>query len=553
MFGAPLGGYARSSRSRIAALPLRLVGGGAFDLPEVGAGVAAGGGDGEVGGGGDGRGKASGGASEGGRSSAAKRVPHFQISDDGGRRFVCRPYHEDELEPTSVLGSAFDAPVLRAAPLNLSDDDGEEEDDDYDTYDHGVQADGIGQMPMDAIQVALNAAAAGDFSDGNWMEADGGDGVRVFIKVDANAAGAGGGGDGNSSGGGGGSGGGAAGPSSKIVKKKKKPKPLVVVKPKDITRQLDKLDGLCLRIHQGWWSYEWCHGVTVTQFHVKVEEEEEEKASESAVSRAKVDIESITSLGRYSSRKVRMDHGKGGMPHGGHGGTPQSGAIVITETFSDGEWCEEASVHRSTEVEIRCCPETEEDRDAREVSRAALNARDDHRVLQLLAVLKTVSELKDEVCKYKVNICSPLLCRDAFAAELDEDEEEEEEEEEDAKKDGVGREPVAAGDGVINNDATEDVIGQGGEMGDVGATLTASKVVEPFPHDDMITSAEEPEMTEETKKRRRRRNDQGTKKKESIREILDRTLGNHCLQRNAGWCVYPPRLVAIPFSSHVIF
>ena len=38
MFGAPLGGYARSSRSRIAALPLRLVGGGRSTSPRSGPG-----------------------------------------------------------------------------------------------------------------------------------------------------------------------------------------------------------------------------------------------------------------------------------------------------------------------------------------------------------------------------------------------------------------------------------------------------------------------------------------------------------------------------------
>ena len=97
LYGAPLGGYARASRHRLAQLPLRLVGGAQFDgWGGAATSHAVNNGEEEV-------------ESVLGSSSA----PHFRLSDADGRQFVCRVYREDELDPHSILGSMFDPPVLR--------------------------------------------------------------------------------------------------------------------------------------------------------------------------------------------------------------------------------------------------------------------------------------------------------------------------------------------------------------------------------------------------------------------------------------------------------
>lgn len=75
IYGSPYGGFSRAARSRLASLPLF--------LPDV-------------------------------SGDATNENPlHMEVRDAEGRLFVCRVYHEEELDPESLHDSMYDAPKLR--------------------------------------------------------------------------------------------------------------------------------------------------------------------------------------------------------------------------------------------------------------------------------------------------------------------------------------------------------------------------------------------------------------------------------------------------------
>jgi hypothetical protein len=76
IYGAPYGGYSRATRSRLASLPLFLP-----DLYD---------------------------------NNPSDNPLHMEVRDAAGRLFVCRVYHEDELDPESLGESMFDVPKLKA-------------------------------------------------------------------------------------------------------------------------------------------------------------------------------------------------------------------------------------------------------------------------------------------------------------------------------------------------------------------------------------------------------------------------------------------------------
>jgi hypothetical protein len=90
IYGSPYGGFSRATRSRLAALPLR--------LPDVA--IMEDSSDGNVDG-----------TAENGEEADGK-IEYFETSDGIGRGYICRVYHEDSLDPASLGDSLFDAPVL---------------------------------------------------------------------------------------------------------------------------------------------------------------------------------------------------------------------------------------------------------------------------------------------------------------------------------------------------------------------------------------------------------------------------------------------------------
>lgn len=101
----------------------------------------------------------------------------------------------------------------------------------------------------------------------------------------------------------------------------------------DIPLQLgDKLDSVCLGFVQEYWNYEWCHRTEFKQFHVQ-------KGRGKKIIR-----DPEWSLGTYTKSEVKYDiNGK---------------FEAIIDIYEGGQFCDENSDHRSTEVHLSCCDST---------------------------------------------------------------------------------------------------------------------------------------------------------------------------------------------------
>lgn len=174
-----------------------------------------------------------------------------------------------------------------------------------------------------------------------------------------------------------------------------------------INQILSKLNGVCTQIHKGWWSYEWCHGKKVTQFHVHVEKGKLQQ----------VQMESVTNLGEYATSTVYTD----GDPYPeeqkemnpvvaekmkeieerNKEEDPEELAVVVHE-FAGGAVCEETGKPRRTQVKLKCCPLKRMHRLKRAV---LLNGQP---VASNIAAVTKMQETS--VCNYSIEVCTPLLC-----------------------------------------------------------------------------------------------------------------------------------------------
>jgi hypothetical protein len=176
-------------------------------------------------------------------------------------------------------------------------------------------------------------------------------------------------------------------------------------KEEQVHRVLDKLNGICTQVHKGWWSYEWCHGAKVTQFHVHVEKGKVQQ----------IQTESVTNLGVYASSKVYTE----GDPEDkkevnrivaekikeiegeSDEDEPKELAVVVHE-FEDGAMCEETGKPRRTQVKLKCCPLKSMNR----LRRAVLF--NGHPVASNIAAITKMQEAS--VCNYSIEVCTPVLC-----------------------------------------------------------------------------------------------------------------------------------------------
>ena len=467
LYGAPYGGYARAARHRLAQLPLRLVGGAEFEgwggasSVEEGATVDL----------------ASDAEASSSSTTATPSHPHFRLSDADGQEYVCRVYHEDELDPHNVLSSMFDPPVLRtiapdsvaeggSAAFDHTDDyEGDDDDDDDDAYYYEDDEEYYYDHSRDV----------------NDPEIDGMEVISVDPESGMAIMGVKYGGGGNKK----------PAPKAQAIQQQQHRTEPVKVDPQDIGRQLGKLEGICSQHHTGWWSYEWCNEKQVSQFHVHVAQVVQE--DESKVVRhveKKMEIQDVMTVGKFKQRAVRIEDDeritKGArkiiVDQGEDNAEKElSGMIIVTDTFDSGDWCEEFGVFRQVQVDIRCCPELQEK------STATASAKDKNSPIPGKAVLRNVHENHRHKCTYNTLVCTPLLCAEAFQNE--------------------SVEAVQHSDGEENKASNAGKDGEDGER-----------------------------SYEDTPKKQRKRRKK--KKNESVRDILDRALGNHCLQRNAGWWTY---------------
>mmetsp|Transcript_9813 Transcript_9813/g.27226 ORF Transcript_9813/g.27226 Transcript_9813/m.27226 type:complete len:596 (+) Transcript_9813:71-1858(+) len=170
-FGSPFGGFGRATRSRLAALPLF--------LPDTDA------------------------------QEPHDEPFHTQVRDAQGRLFVCRVYHEEELEPSSLTEGMFQPPRARkiaGTTPDLSNADAQRSQEEKNEADKNA------------------AGVAGRLSDSHSEVLD------------------------------------------DLVPEKKSKEEWV----KEMDKLLKPLEGLCGQVHKGWWSYEWCYKESITQFHVEI-------------------------------------------------------------------------------------------------------------------------------------------------------------------------------------------------------------------------------------------------------------------------------------------
>jgi hypothetical protein len=175
----------------------------------------------------------------------------------------------------------------------------------------------------------------------------------------------------------------------------------------EMMQVLSKLDGVCTQIHKGWWSYEWCHGNKVTQFHVHVESGKPQQ----------IQLESVTNLGAYSTSTVYDD----GDPdekdkpvmnklvadkikeiEGASEDDDPKELAVVVQDFIHGDLCDETQAPRTTKVKLKCCPLKRMNR----LKRAVLF--DGQPVASNIAAITKMQETS--VCNYYIEVCTPLLC-----------------------------------------------------------------------------------------------------------------------------------------------
>ena len=335
--GAPLGGWGRATRSRLASLPIRLVGdynGGLQLLTNEGGeedGTLAGEDNNIV---------TNGGEDVNHNSIADSTGPHFTFRDGMGRQFVCRAYDEGVLEVESYMNSMFSPAVL----LGDDTDDGRE------TTDESVQAkrketdlndeetaprkdisvsvetiviDGTSddenniaeaitsniQNLMEEMRLVLDA----EFGEEDiLLEAVMGDDINGIVEAAMRGAGI----NGVTTGG-------AEVTLSDLAIPRTPPKShSTQLTPDQIFEGLGKLKDFCSQLHLGWWSYEWCYGTYFQQFHVDV------SSDPNAPDGRKYKITDQKYIGQYDGKTTIVN------PKGMYDGEKREGSSVTYEQVS---------------------------------------------------------------------------------------------------------------------------------------------------------------------------------------------------------------------------
>merc|ERR1740124_69201 len=154
-------------------------------------------------------------------------------------------------------------------------------------------------------------------------------------------------------------------------------------------------------------------------------------------------VESITTVGTWTSRKIVIDYPKDaanddeeaeiiyvhGEPHDDK--PPRTPIVKVEESFQDGEWCDAAQTHRSIDITLECCRddsgiilgdsdeevakkekvaklfdmlENRQDSDSSSSAKESSNTK-----IKPVAVLLGIEEV--DMCKYKATVCTNVLCQ----------------------------------------------------------------------------------------------------------------------------------------------
>lgn len=386
LFGAPLGGWSRASRSRLAALPLRLVGDSVFwkdkeetpqhntDRPE----------DDEL--------------------DQTKEVesagPYFTMRDGMGRQFACRIYDEVELTPESMAQSMFHAPIFRMSEGEDHTDSGLLNEDDPLKYDEGeagsLDAEGLiiteqveDSDPEDDIDVEIILThSLGEYLEGRGIER------KTQLDVD------------NS--------------------KHKYDYQIQADAIKPILDNLKQLAGTCASLHTGWWSYEWCNVDKITQFHVQLQGNQLGEVLSVQDLMPEFVLQSISTIGTFTKRKIVVETKNEHFisdtlfnmkTETDEGSTVEAelSDLVVVDSFENGEYCDEVKANRKVEVQLRCCRQKDILSSLKKGSMQNLDFfttsfnKDTDEVRSILLDVQERS-----VCDYVAHVCTNVLCENWF-------------------------------------------------------------------------------------------------------------------------------------------
>jgi len=245
-----------------------------------------------------------------------------------------------------------------------------------------------------------------------------------------------------------------------------------VITPDHVHKSLSLLDGICSQMHLGYWSFSWCHGDAFLQFHVDtriqhpddVSTNEDDDDSNNDVNdmrkalkkdleasiddkpnpvKVKFQFSGKTKLGVYNKRFISVKKSEKYPDEMltmslAASGQEFEGVVIVSDSFTDGAYCEEAKRKRTATVSLRCC--ATDDLVAVQnsfVTQGTTNpnvAPDLAGVIEDLdqlimagqgkptALLWNVEEGKDIVdddgvggmCHYNAVVCTNVLCKDTF-------------------------------------------------------------------------------------------------------------------------------------------
>jgi hypothetical protein len=336
-FGSPYGGFSRATSSRLASLPLK--------LPHVALEVD-------------------------------EYPPHYsEIRDAQGRLYVCKLYHQDELDPDSLVESMFTTPTevrqdtlenkkkqaewmspetlasgtsvsedafkelkphmkrrtkhteplsQPAKKVNEEVDDNDDDDDLWDQPGEAIaQEDGETERGLDP---RTHKEIAGDMQDAVDDLQDKIQGL--LVKKERNQGSV---------------------PKAATGKEREltsSDRILHVVA--EVNKRLQKLNGMCAQKHEGWWSYEWCHHQNVAQFHIHMDP--------GATTVAEVQIQDVTKLGKFAERKVVMPEPDASTkPQAYKFAEGEEELARVVDTYMGGDLCPATGRQRETRVTLRCC------------------------------------------------------------------------------------------------------------------------------------------------------------------------------------------------------
>jgi len=311
---------------------------------------------------------------------------------------------------------------------------------------------------------------------------------------------------------------------------------------KEILKSLKKnLRGLCSQVHKGWWSYEWCFESDISQFHLELvteatktasaEDRAKSSSANSATKNSNQDaqykIASVLRLGTYNPtvpELISVEVPKVGKHIG-------QSIIRAQQTYDQGEYCEELGRERVVKTIYRCCGKFVDD------SSSTSTLKSDSKSV---AILQDVAE--EETCVYTALVCTKFLCDDEYldANVVGNNNSEKGNAENDDGSSIAKKQDESQAKEVVTDSGSDEYEYE--YLGSVTSTVEdttntendKSKISKKSKTNNNDINVPPPENKLEEPLHINKKPPQD----ESIRQILDRTLGKVCLQKDAGWWKY---------------